>query len=899
MTTVNGTKIGSSVESTLSEQQLREMQHRDLYRLMMHFQAAGESSGNRLSGSKSSPAPRIRKPIPECTPRLDDDEVTVLTSNVTKETQRGRMVSWVRSILLDLPFLVLFSCLTTIYCVDVIYYKYYVPMFELSARTLDDANLRKEYTYYDRKCTLLDVTSLDGNGLLLTNETTPKEAVETMMIHGASLIPKILEVETAKNLRTYIMSRNNALTKHEKIPLSQGKNRKSFGIDATEAPIVSEALKQVANHVLFQSLIQGLVGEDPALTEMTAITAWVGAPHQVWHQDVKADGSGIKFARTFSHSYSLFVALQDTTEAMGATTLCPGTHYCTNHIDNICDRYGFPLSDAVPGGIWQTGDGALLNQQVWHRGAMHSDGDAPERVVFIVSFIGRPDPTRQLARGTYFHQKWLSWGHTMQDLVDADRSMKKPLSILRALSLWKPKSRNWGYDFVSSAVLRIANLQLGVAPDELPTFQERVIENIFHIPTFLQGPVSEKNSAWRDYIEETIRKLKVFFATANVTLLVCYLSIVSLFSIKDQSLDPAKGASYRLLFTHALPVLVASGVLYMVSTAEWGHLHGTFLRPPFPEHLQSVKDTSISVGPTTLPRRMDVLVGSRFDAMYLGVYDRWLDYHPGNVDFYSKINHCSRMPVALDQKCIDLILNSNVGHVLEQDWRTGCWRIMTPFESRRHAMIALKKARSTIVDRTAKSIAILLAYNRFDVPPTSMSSASIDLLKSLQTAMFLPDHTAKTRVLSKPLSRTTFSVKSYLPTLSTVSSKRTVQTRTSEHTRWMTSRPSPSPFQVGDIVWVNYNGKGEYYMGAVIDVQNSENALHIAYEDGDEQEGVPLRLIQPELSLVENGYVEHKKKAIHVKVRRVKPNGWIDIEYPDGSIEQDVRPKAFAKIVAA
>ena len=98
---------------------------------------------------------------------------------------------------------------------------------------------------------------------------------------------------------------------------------------------------------------------------------------------------------------------------------------------------------------------------------------------------------------------------------------------------------------------------------------------------------------------------------------------------------------------------------------------------------------------------------------------------------------------------------------------------------------------------------------------------------------------------------------------------------------------------------MNYNGKGEYYMGAVIDVQNSENALHIAYEDGDEQEGVPLRLIQPELSLVENGYVEHKKKAIHVKVRRVKPNGWIDIEYPDGSIEQDVRPKAFAKIVAA
>ena len=100
-------------------------------------------------------------------------------------------------------------------------------------------------------------------------------------------------------------------------------------------------------------------------------------------------------------------------------------------------------------------------------------------------------------------------------------------------------------------------------------------------------------------------------------------------------------------------------------------------------------------------------------------------------------------------------------------------------------------------------------------------------------------------------------------------------------------------------MWVNYKGRGEFYRGAVVDVQDDDDTLHIAYEEGDEQEEVALRLIQPELALVENGYVEHKQKAIHVKVRRVKPNGWIDIEYPDGSIEQDVRPKAFAKIVAA
>ena len=893
MATTNGTKNGSSEGSTLSEQELREMQNRDLYRLMVHFQAAGKAA----EVSESSRVPLIGKIKSTRSLRTDDDDVTVHTSNVTMENNTAKMLSWLRSILLDLPFLVLFSCLATIYCVDCIYYKYYVPMFELSARTLDNANLRREYTYYDRRCTLLDISSRDGTGLLLTNRTTPEEAVENMMVHGTSVIPKMLDVKTAKKLRKYIMARNTALTNEEKIPLSQGKNRKSFGIDATEDPIVTEALKQVANHVLFQGLIQGLVGEDPALTEITAITAWFGAPHQVWHQDVKADGSAIKFARTFSHSYSLFIALQDTTEAMGATGLCPGTHYCTNDIDTICDTYGFPLTDAAPGGVWQTGDGALLNQQVWHRGAKHIDSHAPERVVFIVSFIGRPDPTRQLARGTYFHQKWLSWGHTMQDLVDADRSMAKPFSILRALSLWKPKSRNWGYDFVTSAVLRIANLQLGVAPEDLPMFQERVVENIFHIPAFLQGPVSEEDSAWRDYMEGTILNLKKFFTTLNFAVLAFYLSIVSVFSIKGQSLRPVRSACYRMLFTHALPFLLASCVLLKVSKADWGHFTGKFLRPPFQEHLQSVQDNSISVGPTTLPRSSDVLIGSRFDAMYLGVYDRWLDYHPGNTDFDTKISHCSRMPAALDEKCIDLILSSKVGHFLEQDWRTGCWHIMTPFERRRYAMTALKKARNTILDRTAKSIAILLAYNRFDLSPSSMSAKSTDLLKSLQNALLLPDNAAATIVLSKHSSRSRLSIKSYLPTLSTAASKPAIRARTAQHTRWMTSRPRPSKYQVGDIVLVNYNGSGEYFSGAVTGIRDSDGALHIVYEDGDEQKSVQLHLVEPDLPIVENAYVEHRSQGLHVKVRRVQPNGWIDIEYPDGSIEQDVRPKEFAKIV--
>ena len=929
---MNGSNGHSTGALTLEEQH-----QTDISLLRMHLQS------KRLSYEGAT-----QTRVPE-----QDDEVTVPTSNVSKTNKKQ---SWIRTLFLDLPLIVIFTLLLSIYCVDIIYHEYYVPMLEASARTASDKNLRKEYTYYDRQCTLQDLSSRTGEGLLLTNETTPKEAVDTMMVHGNAIIPQILDFQTSKKLRNYIMGRNAELTKAEKIPLSQGRHRVSFGIDATEDPIVSEALKQVANHALFQGLIEGLVGEDPAITEITAITAAAGALAQIWHQDVKSDGSGIKFARTFSHSYSLFITLQDTTGDMGATTVCPGTHYCTNDIYNICDKNGFQLNEADPDGVWQAGDGALFNQQVWHRGAKHNDRRAPERVVFIVSFIGRPDATRQLARGTYFHQKWISWGHTMQDLKDAPQSMAKPFSILRALSLWKPKSRNWGYDLITAATLRIANGQMGMMPHEVPDFQRNVIEKLFHIPLFLQGPVIEDDDAWTKYLEGTIRKVKQFFVSVNCAFIAFYLFIVFILCIKDRSTHPVKTASRRLLFTHGIPVLLAWRLMHRVSNSNWGHKTGDFLRPPFPDHLRRLRDDTISAGPTTLPTVADILLGTRYDAMYLGAYDRWLDYHPGNFDFRAQVHHCSRMPVSLDQKCIDSILTTKLGHFLEQDWRNGEWRIMTPVESRRHVQVALQKARNTVLARTAKSIAILVAYNRFDASPTRLSFDSVDRLQSLRDKLLSDDATSS--VLTKPANRTVISVKSALPRLPVATAMWDIRTRAFDHTHWMTTPPKQCPYQIGDIIWVNYKGLGEYFKGTVMGVSETDGALDMAYVDGERQSevpvhravsefpkqgpyqvgdiiwvdydgsgnffkgavmgvsetdgtldmayvdgerqsGVPVYLASPDAPLVENDFVMYTKtkKQYMVQVKKVKPNGWIDIEHsPGGRIQEDVRPKNFRRL---
>jgi hypothetical protein len=905
------TNGSSSITTRLS---LEEQYKQDMERLRQHLKEHGTSDIEDFphDAARASKQPLLARPCDMFAftktkamkvSSFISDDVTIHTSNVTKRNNnRGsRQQSWLRTLFLDLPLLVLFSILVLSFSIDRIYHVYYVPLLEASARAADDGNLRKEHTYYERTCSVADMSSRGGEGLILKNGTTPEQAVENMMIHGTSVIPRILDPNTAKELRTFVVRRNRELTITEKIPMSQGRKRTSFGIDATEDPIVATALKEVASHALLRGLITGLVGEDPAVTEITAITAAAGAAPQVWHSDVKADGNALKFARTYAHSYSLFIALQDTTEAMGPTTMCPGTHYCANWVHDMCDANGFPLTRACPDNIWSSGDGVLLNQQVWHRGGQHHDNKAQERVVFIVSFIGRPDATRQLARGTYFHQKWLSWGHTMRDLMDADRSMAKPFSILRALSLWKPKSRNWGYDFITAAVMRMANVQMGMTAEELPVFQEVVVEKMLHIPRSLQGPITddeEDPQAWPSYLHGTLRKMTVFFAGVNGAFMLLYSLVILILSAKDRSTTPIKTASYRMLFTHGIPILLSYQLMHSMATSEyWRKAQaGQIMRPPFGAHLESIEDDTVPSGPTTLPTRLDILVGTRFDSMILGAYDRWLDYHPGNAEFIVNLQHCSRMPISLEKQCIDNIFTTKKGRVLEQDWTDGDWHIMSPVDSRRHVEVEIAKARNSIFARFTKSIALLVAYNRFDAPPSALTSAALDMLFSLRKKILAGTKStgkdSKFSLLMKTNIKPPFFVRAATMPVVASSAISHIEPRIGNHSRWLQPRLSDEPkFKVGDLVWINYDGGGKFFRGAITKIRKKDGALTLHYDDDEKQSKVPARLAQHDVPLVENVEVTFEKKngkTQRGKVIRIMPDGAIDVLYGGGKVRKEL-----------
>ena len=131
------------------------------------------------------------------------------------------------------------------------------------------------------------------------------------------MIRDLLTQDTVRKLREYAVYENTHIPTEEVYPVSQGKNRMSFGYDATENPIVVQALKELANNKFLKGLLSEILGDpDPASSEITSITAYYNAPPQAWHSDTKEDGNALKYGRTYSHSYSLFLPLQNTVRLM-------------------------------------------------------------------------------------------------------------------------------------------------------------------------------------------------------------------------------------------------------------------------------------------------------------------------------------------------------------------------------------------------------------------------------------------------------------------------------------------------------------------------------------------------------------------------------------------------------
>ena len=219
-----------------------------------------------------------------------------------------------RTVLLDAPLLLVLILYAGVEWIHHVHDKYLVP--QLDAMIWNQERKHREITYYQRSCDEADISTHDPLDLIMAPNATAKDALQSTQKHGFAMFQQVLSRDTANELRTYIIGRNqNISTDVDSVSgLHAPQFRHSFSLN-TEPPVVRKALQEIANHEQLSDSLQMVLGDDPALVEVSTITNTYGCEDQDYHPDVLSGASATRYARSFAPTYSIFFQLQDTTEA--------------------------------------------------------------------------------------------------------------------------------------------------------------------------------------------------------------------------------------------------------------------------------------------------------------------------------------------------------------------------------------------------------------------------------------------------------------------------------------------------------------------------------------------------------------------------------------------------------
>lgn len=536
--------------------------------------------------------------------------------------------------MLDLPLFGLFALYLSTVLLLKVHELYLAPQIELMRWTPERADA--EATYYHRHCTPADMTATDTSQLLIQPDMDVDDRVDHMLTHGVSVYPNLLSPETAAEVKAFIVKQNLL---EENFWVIENENRYSFGIRVNQHPSVSKALREILHNPVLIPALEQIVGKNPAIIEFTAITSTPGATTQRYHQDVVPEGSAAKYARSFSPSYSLFIPLQNTTAAMGATDICPGSHMCADGALEYCDQTGFQVSGVDDN--WPAGYGALLNQQTSHRGMAFTDENAvPERVLFILTFAPRPRfgpgelETRIPSTGGSYSLHWSQWGHTLAHFQKPDERMREPWKTLRSLGIYKGgREWGWGWDWISSTTMRAVNDEAGYSRDDLDHFLEQ--GGFKYIPQNLHGVVSdeeERGSAWFDFALDTLKRCESALKMAHLVGLGVYVGGVLVINGLLWAFGKRQGSELTI-FKSLTRLFVAHVVLGGLAWLSFSVVSQT----TWAENIRSGKLYQLPEQPRgenlqgTLPLDQDILVFDDYQSDYLGSYTRVHEVsHPGN-----------------------------------------------------------------------------------------------------------------------------------------------------------------------------------------------------------------------------------------------------------------------------
>mmetsp|Transcript_23893 Transcript_23893/g.36928 ORF Transcript_23893/g.36928 Transcript_23893/m.36928 type:complete len:971 (+) Transcript_23893:205-3117(+) len=800
--------------------------------------------------------------------KMEEEETALLSSespslagsrpSAMKISKRTFLVL-LRSLVFETPLTLVFAAYMSLLWVDRVHDLYLKP--QLEKLEWSPNRVYRERTYYERYCFHNDMSTFQGSDLFLPPDATTEEVYWHQLKHGFSVFPGILSDSTATNLRSYVIEKNQALSEEEAIFVIANKNRYSFGL-GTEEPTVVAAIEELTNNARLSAAMEKIIGKDAALIEMTAITSTYGARNQHWHDDVTE--SPQKYARAFGPSYSIFVQLQNTTKEMGATTTCPGTHYCpSGNMDSFCQEHGFQLVNHD--GYWRAGDALLMNMDSWHRGAAHTDPNGDDRVMLILTFVPKPREraeSRQMAQGITFSLRWDMWGHTWSDLQKASTAMKPFWATLRALSLYKPKDASWGVDYISGSSMRIANHDNGFRRDELDDWIAR--GGFKYLPNFLEGTVKDDEESWYEYLHSTVLKCKDFFEFLNQVALVAYLVTVLLISLlaglanrgdsKTGYLTIFRRSMLRFGITHGSIYLLYLAANQRVDNSDWAIDIQAGRRYSVPSGASLIEHNEYS-GLSVVPYQSDVLIETLYKSTYLEMYNDFINGHPANqvlqtlvmnnaetYDSYSGLQPEFRQGVA---KFIVSLIQNQHGRFLYQS-HNSLWMWLTDDEAVEYVERLLLLEHKPKLRHLMQQIEFIISDCKFDYLRDTALAKNHDLpfWKKLKTNLFnsISSNRKTSKLVRVEEPSGAKKVKQYTPVVRTFRIPKVMKrSKIVAYQRTLPVGDVPmEPFEgawrkEGDIVEAQFEIYGEiYWYKARIEFASPDRTFQVRYLDGSD-----------------------------------------------------------------
>ena len=653
---------------------------------------------------------------------------------------------------------------------------------QIAALEWTDERRASEYTYYTRYCDENDLLAVEEEDDHATDNDnnkqttayrrlvghTPEEAANVFLREGYTVLPNVLTPELAAALREFVLQKNyeSDPTGKEFNVLYAPNNRWLVTLGTSDGPIVTQTLQHFAasNASAFaRTALERIIGPNPALIEMDVITSASGAVAQSVHSDGVGDLSPLLAARSFSPTHVLLVQLQDTTIAMGATQVCPRTHYCWDgpYIE-LCqsDRYLFPAvwhhsSDHDNEPYWPAGTGILMNTNALHRGAAYTaSADSPHRVMLVLTWAPHREPraeARMLTQGLSYSLPPYMWGHTLRDAAQADTVMQPPWTYLRAAGVWhanaarnhhlyagRTKMPQWGTDFVTLWLRRFANTFEGFDGPEV--LQDFLFDNTGSGQSFflwLHGQDAlEKMETFLDFCLQTVERLATLTRSWVAIAVVLYATFV-LASLRTRhthshAAHHAQRQSQSWYMIGLLPVSFLGWYLAIrvvndhIDHTTWAAdiRAGTLNTVSFQPHPY---DALIEKNcPTTIPWRTDILIETRFGSDYLAMYNKFVSNHPGNRQWnhvvteyapsfatlimQSPHTNCHDSSLAaimcreMGKSIVQLLHDSSF---LWQSRRTGAWHVLSDKQATQQTILALAKASFPVLDEVMTQLRFL------------------------------------------------------------------------------------------------------------------------------------------------------------------------------------------------